>query len=184
MTALNATVCPGAATPGPVAPQPDHTAARIAPASSSAQCRRRLTSVPPLHENRRRRWSRSRLVPGRVRGWPAPRAPGCPHTSDKGGSMTVGIEPLGRSLSLRWIVPKLATPWTRRRLLRHSTPTHGLRHLGAASTHLPRMRLPQRQGCVARLRKVIPAPMRDISSHAPVAMAEVGLKNSRQAKEE
>jgi len=32
--------------------------------------------------------------------------------------------------------------------------------------------------------KVIPAPMRDISSHAPVAMAEVGLKNSRQAKEE
>ena len=156
MTALNATVCPGAATPGPVPPQPDHTAARIVPASSSAQCRRRLTSVPPLHENRRRRWSRSRLVPGRVRGWPAPRAPGCPHTSDKGGSMTVGIEHAGPVTVLTLDRPEarnaVDAPTATASL--HSDPqTHGLRHLGAASTHLPRMRLPQRQGCVARLRQ-------------------------------
>ena len=32
--------------------------------------------------------------------------------------------------------------------------------------------------------KISPAPMPDISSHASVAMAEVGLKGSRRAKEE
>jgi len=101
--------------------------------------------------------------------------------------MTVGIEHAGPVTVLTLDRPEarnaVDAPTATASL--HSDPqTHGLRHLGAASTHLPRMRLPQRQGCVARLRKVIPAPMRDISSHAPVAMAEVGLKNSRQAKEE
>jgi hypothetical protein len=32
--------------------------------------------------------------------------------------------------------------------------------------------------------KMIPAPMPDVSSNAPVAMAEVALKHSMQAKEE